>query len=178
MTIRELEQLMLQYGKDILSFCIHLSGNVADGEELYQEVFLKALDKLPAIHVEENPKSYLLGIAVKIFYSEKRKVTRRNNIVPITDYNGFSDDMTVPYEDNNDIEVCIIKQEEKELVRKSVHELPSKYKAVILLFYMEELTLEEISKLLKIPKGTVASRLHKAKEILKNRLEDYYEYKY
>lgn len=59
-------------------------------------------------------------------------------------------------------------------MQKAVHELPEKYKTVILLFYMEELSLEEIAKLLDIPKGTVASRLHKAKNILKSRLEDYY----
>lgn len=62
MTIRELEQFIVQYGKDIFSFCVHLTGNVTEGEELYQEVFFKAMDKLTVICADANPKSYLLGM--------------------------------------------------------------------------------------------------------------------
>lgn len=175
MTIRELEQLVTEYGRDILSFCIHLTGNEPEGEELYQELFLKAMDKLPSIRTDENPKSYLLGMAIKIFYAEKRKLARRNNIMPISAYEDFEENSKVQIEGRNVTEDRYIEQEEKLLVQKAVHELPEKYKIVILLFYMEELSLEEIKKLLKIPKGTVASRLHKAKSILKKRLEVYYE---
>mgnify|MGYP003343039045 CR=1 FL=1 len=74
MTIRELEYLMNQYGKDILSFCIHICGSVSEGEELYQEVFLMAMDKLSSIHNDYNPKSYLLGIAVKTYHAQRRKI--------------------------------------------------------------------------------------------------------
>lgn len=168
MTIRELEQLITTYGKDILSFCVHLSGNVSDGEELYQEVFFKAMNKLPFIQINQNPKSYLLGMAIKIFYAEKRKMVRRNDLVPTLVYDDAIENETACMED------CFVEQENKMIVQKAVHELPEKYRTVILLFYMEELSLQEIARLLHIPKGTVASRLHKAKNILRDRLEDYY----
>lgn len=95
MTIRELEQLVTEYGRDILSFCIHLTGNESEGEELYQELFLKAMDKLPSIRTDENPKSYLLGMAIKIFYAEKRKLARRNNIMPVSAYEDFEENSKV-----------------------------------------------------------------------------------
>lgn len=168
MTIHELEQLIVQYGKDILSFCVHLSGSVSEGEELYQEVFFKAMSKLPSIQANQNPKSYLLGMAIKIFYAEKRKIIRRNELVPTLVYDDAIENETACMEDS------FVEQENKIMVQRAVQELPEKYRTVVLLFYMEEFSLQEIAKLLHIPKGTVASRLHKAKSILRDKLEDYY----
>lgn len=169
MTIRELEQFIVQYGKDIFSFCVHLTGNVTKGEELYQEVFFKAMDKLTVIRADANPKSYLLGMAVKLCHAEKRKAARRQSIVPITESDEVWEDRAV-----TSMEEQILEQEGRGLVQKAVRELPPKYKTVILLFYMEDMPLKEIAKVLEIPKGTVASRLHKAKDMLKGRLEGYY----
>ena len=64
-----------------------------------------------------------------------------------------------------------MKEEQLELLRKCVDNLPEKQRQVITLFYAGELSLEEISKVLKIPKGTVKSRLHKAKEELRKEME-------
>lgn len=50
--------------------------------------------------------------------------------------------------------------------------LEDKFKIPIIMYYTAELSLEEISKALKIPKGTVKSRLHKARQIIKKELED------
>lgn len=174
MTIRELEKLMYEYGKDILSFCIHLTGNISEGEELYQEVFLKAMDKLSSIQADNNPKSYLLGMALKIYNGEKRKYARHEKIVPMSDYNEYIEETVSVPDDNATTENRILEDEEKQIVNSAVCALPEKYKTVILLYYMEDLQLEQIAKILHVPKGTVASRLHKAKDILKQRLEDYY----
>ena len=65
----------------------------------------------------------------------------------------------------------VVKEEQLELLRKCVDNLPEKQRQVITLFYAGELSLEEISKVLKIPKGTVKSRLHKAKEELRKEME-------
>ena len=55
-----------------------------------------------------------------------------------------------------------------------MNKLPDKYKIPILLFYMEGLSLTEISQILKLPGGTVKTRIHRAKKNLKQKLEDSY----
>lgn len=50
--------------------------------------------------------------------------------------------------------------------------LPDKYKIPILLFYMEELSIADISGMLDLSEGTIKSRIHRAKKILKQKLED------
>ena len=62
MTIQELEQCIALYGKDIYSFCAHLTNNRESAEDLYQDTFLEAIKKITDIRYRDNPKSYLLSI--------------------------------------------------------------------------------------------------------------------
>lgn len=56
MTIQELEQFIATYGTDIYSFCVYLTGNRPEAEELYQDTFLKTLELLDKIQKDGNPK--------------------------------------------------------------------------------------------------------------------------
>ena len=82
MTIQELEQFIATYGTDIYSFCVYLTGNRPEAEELYQDTFLKTLELLDKIQKDGNPKSYLLSVAIRIWKNRNRKINRRNSIAP------------------------------------------------------------------------------------------------
>ena len=79
----ELEQCIQQYGKDIYSFCKHLTCNVHEADELYQDTFLKAVELQSKISWQDNPKSYLLSITVRLWKNRRRKTAWRNRIAPI-----------------------------------------------------------------------------------------------
>ena len=70
------------------------------------------------------------------------------------------------------METKIIKKIEGESILKKVMSLPEQYKDVILLYYYEEFSTVEIADILKIPEGTVRSRLYRGRQMLKNILED------
>ncbi|SOY32788.1 ECF RNA polymerase sigma factor SigW [Acetatifactor muris] len=57
------------------------------------------------------------------------------------------------------------------MVRQAVDKLPERLKLVVLLFYMEELSVKQTAEILKIPAGTVLSRLYQARKTLKKELE-------
>ena len=63
-------------------------------------------------------------------------------------------------------------RERDESIRLAVDRLPEKLRIVVLLFYMEDLSTAQIAETMKIPAGTVLSRLHRARRILKKELED------
>ena len=65
----------------------------------------------------------------------------------------------------------MMKKEMQKEVRNAVDRLPDKMKVTVLLFYMEERSVEQIAGILHIPRGTVKSRLHQARRILKRELE-------
>lgn len=170
MTKTDLENCIWEYGKDIYSFCRNLTLNLQEADDLYQDTFLKAVERMEEIDWEKNPKSYLLSVALRLWKNKKRKYAWRNriaNMLSLTDELDLDDEKTPMFSPENEI----LKKEETDLVRQAVNELPEKLKIVILLYYMEDLPVAQIAYILKIPIGTVKSRMHQAKKILEQELE-------
>lgn len=65
----------------------------------------------------------------------------------------------------------LLHTEEKNYVNRAIENLKDKYKIVIIMYYTADMSIDEISKSLIIPKGTVKSRLHKARNLIKDELE-------
>lgn len=170
MTIQELERCIQLYGKDIYSFCMHLTKEKGSADDLYQDTFLEATKKLEAIRYEDNPKSYLLSIAIRLWHNRVRKLAWRNRIVPQTADTEPEQEMC----DCPDMSESIVADEEKHMLWKAIDRLDDRYRIPLLLYYMEEQSVAAIAKLLAIPEGTVKSRLHKARKLLEKELEDYY----
>lgn len=165
MTIQELEQFITEYGKDIYSFCIYLTGDRHLADDLYQDTFLEALSKLENIQGSYNPRSYLLSISVNLWNNRKRKYRNRTRLKAefLKDEEKYLPDIC---ED-------IVYEERRKKVIEAVLGLKKNYRIPVLLYYMEDMDIREISGVLRIPEGTVKSRLYKARNLLKNRLKEY-----
>ncbi|MBP3233552.1 MAG: RNA polymerase sigma factor [Eubacterium sp.] len=162
-----IEKYIEEYGKDIYSFCMYLTKNRFDADDLYQQTFLVAYEK-GSIDSDKNPKSYLITIAVNIWNNQIRKTMWRRKKADIIQYD---EDALERIEDKDgSIEEELIDKEEKNRIRKIVDTLPDNMRIVILMFYMEDMSIEDIAAALKIPAGTVKSRLFKAKKILKEKM--------
>ena len=162
-----IEKYIEEYGKDIYSFCMYLTKNRFDADDLYQQTFLVAYEK-GSIDSDKNPKSYLITITVNIWNNQIRKTMWRRKKADIIQYD---EDALERIEDKDgSIEEELIDKEEKNRIRKIVDTLPDKMRIVILMFYMEDMSIEDIAAALKIPAGTVKSRLFKAKKILKEKM--------
>lgn len=170
MTKTELETCIAEYGKDIYSFCRHIAGSLQEADDLYQDTFLTATEKYPLIDSSQNPKSYLLSVAVRIWKNKKRKYAWRNRIAAISPLaEGSGKETADPLHPS--LEEQLIQKEENTLIRQAVEQLPDRLKLPVLLFYMEDRTVAQIAGILKIPAGTVKSRLHQARSRLKQELE-------
>lgn len=176
MTRQQLERCIEEHGKAIYSFCRHLAGNLQEAEDLYQDTFLSAVELSDRIDYESNPKSYLLSVAVHIWQNRKRKFAWRKRIAdmrPIVDERDEESSGTTDLSP----EEQIIDREQAEIVQKAVHALPERLRIVVLLFYIEELSTAQIAAMMRIPKGTVLSRLHQARKLLKRELEEVFDEK-
>lgn len=171
MTNQELEELIAQEGKNIYSFCLQLTGSKLTADELYQDTFLRATEKRNTLQVDGNMKSYLLSVALMLWKNQKRKFAWRNRIAPVE---MFREETGEAMGEAEDVLQDVLKEEQCKLVRKAVNSLPDKYRIPILLYYMEEMTVSEVAKVLKIPPGTVKSRLSNARKCLESELEVYY----
>lgn len=171
MTRQQFIELIERDGKAVYSFCCMLAGCREDGEELYQETMLSAVEHCRNIDSSLNPKSYLMGTALKLYQGKRRKNLRRQSIAPMGELTQELEIMLG--DDSPGPEERAIKQEQCMAVRQEVQKLPEKLRVVVYLYYTAQLSLEEIAFNLHIPEGTVKSRLHKARALLRKRLEVY-----
>ena len=116
-----IESLVNEHGKDIYNFCRRLTYSEFDAEELYQDTFLKAMDAADRIDAENNPKSYLLSIAVSLWNNKKRKYARRNRIAPTESMD--SEDSAEVVSNDNTPEEELLKKELCQTVNKCINEL-------------------------------------------------------
>ncbi|HIU49049.1 MAG TPA: sigma-70 family RNA polymerase sigma factor [Candidatus Avimonoglobus intestinipullorum] len=129
--------------------------NTANAEDICQDVFCKFLQKGSEIRNEASIKAWLIRVTI-------------NSCKSIFRSGWFK--KTVPLEEELEFD-----QQEKSDVYYAMLELPQKYRAVIHLFYYEELTVREIAEVLQVKESTVRSQLHRGRELLKELLKGGYE---
>lgn len=176
MTVQELEQCIDTYGSEIYSFCKQMTGSVQGGEELYQDTFMKAMELAAKVDMNNNPRSYLLSIAIRLWKNKKRKVAWRRRIAgedSLDDENGILEEASNRSQEDSSLspEDAFLHQEQQDMLRKCIAQLPDKYRMLLYLYYTAEMSVGEISQCIKIPQGTVKSRLYQAREMLRKKLE-------
>ena len=165
-----LEHYIEAYGTDIYSFCIRLTQNREQAEELYQDTFLAMCEK-EDWKEEGNVKSYLLGITIKLWQNRKRKFAWRKRIaaeIPVSKEQGLE-----AFSADENLEQHMVSKEEQEAVWKAVYKLPEQLRIVIRLYYMEDFKVAEIAEKLSLSISNVKSKLMRARRYLKQELEDF-----
>ncbi|MDE7425268.1 MAG: RNA polymerase sigma factor [Lachnospiraceae bacterium] len=169
MDMIQLEQCINEYGKEIYSFCSQITRNRQEAEDLYQDTFLKALELGEKIDYRRNPKSYFVSIALRIWKNRKRKFAWRKRIAGTVEL--VEEAVSEESGKEGSAEDIVLEKEWKEEVKKAVDRLDEKYRIPVYLFYTLEFSIGQIGKIMKLPEGTVKSRLHKARKLLKQELE-------
>ncbi|SKC89277.1 RNA polymerase sigma factor [Maledivibacter halophilus] len=170
MDIADLSNLVELHGKAIYGFCHKLVKNKNDTDDLYQETFLKAMEICHKIDRDNNPKGFLISIAIGIWKNKRRKYARRQRIAPIQEFN---EDVNYEYifKDKSTLEDMVISNELRVMIQTAADKLSNKLRIPLYMYYTAEMSIQEIASALKIPQGTVKSRLYKARKALKNILE-------
>jgi RNA polymerase sigma-70 factor (ECF subfamily) len=161
------------YGKDIYNFCRQLTRNKEEADELYQDTFLRATELCYKINKENNPKSFLLSIALRLWKNQRRKFSWRNRIAAVESYRDESCYCNYPTELAESPEEELLEKEKTERIVQAVKRLREEYQSVVYLYYTAEMPIKEISVILHLPEGTVKSRLHKARNEVGKILEEY-----
>ena len=167
----QLAQIITAYGPDILRFCRITAGNSAEGDELYQDTMLILLEKRNILDASQNVKSYAISTAVKLWKNRKRKIARRLQLVPLESLEeltrrGIQTGETASPEDT------LLQKSQAKALQEMICQLPQRYRLPLQLHYSADLPVKEIAKLMKLPESTVKTRLRRAKEQLRQKLEE------
>ncbi|MDE2001674.1 MAG: RNA polymerase sigma factor [Patescibacteria group bacterium] len=162
---RSFDLLIRKYMTMVYALAYRLTGSAVDAEDITQEVFVKAWKHLKSFDQKRNFKAWLLGIThhAAIDFFRKRKDFRFSDLAAGTDESG---DTTNPENDIPDTELLPDRLAEQALARNLLEsvlpDLDPRDREILLLRYTEELTFEDIGKVLKSPLNTVKSRHRRA----------------
>ena len=160
--------LYSRYRRRIFRFAWHMSENNAMAEEITQEVFM---------HFIKNPKGYdpAKGPLPAYMYGVTRNLVR-NTLRRSPHELSITDEMLEVHEeeftDRYDVLAELTRTELLECLRKSILALPEQYREVLVLRDLEQVGHRETAELLQCSLGTVASRLHRARTLLRMRLRE------
>lgn len=153
---KEYQEIVEKYSNMVYRLAYFYTNSKYDADDIYQDVFLKYLQNKKQFENEEHKKAWLIRVTIncckKLWLSSwKRK------IIPLDDEIKFE-------------------MEENIGLYNEIKKLPKKYRVVIHLFYYEQYSVKDISKILKQKKSTIRTWLTKARKMLKNYIkeEDFY----
>jgi RNA polymerase sigma-70 factor (ECF subfamily) len=157
----------------LYNFAFHLTYDEDDANDLVQETYMKAYRFANSYVEGTNAKAWLFKILKNAFINEYRKKSKQPNKVDYEEIVSYHDQEDVQLIGTLDLREEIFQDMLGDEVTKAINTLPVDFRTVILLCDIEGFTYEEIAKIIDIPIGTVRSRLHRARQMLKELLEDY-----
>lgn len=167
------EELMPQIDA-LYNFAYHLTYNEADANDLVQEAYMKAYRFISSYEVGTNAKAWLFKILKNAFINDYRKKTKRPTQVDYEEVINFhAEENDTNYSSYLDLREEIFQGMMGDEITIAINSLDVPFRTVILLCDVEGFKYDEISKILDVPIGTVRSRLHRARNMLKERLRKY-----
>jgi len=155
-----------KYQSDLSRLCMYLCGNICDADDLYQETWIKVIQRYDKYDISRPFDKWLFAVCVNTFKDTLKLAWRKRQVQFPTSEDKELFLSSIPCEDEFDKE-----KEDYVALWESICKLPPKHRMVITLIYFKEYSQSEVAQILNIPVGTVKSRLHKAKIILKEALK-------
>jgi RNA polymerase sigma-70 factor, ECF subfamily len=159
--IETFEALALPLFDQLYNFAHWLAQNPEEAEDLVQETYTKALRGFSSYQPGTNFRAWMYRILRNTFLTSRTGLQATRTV-------SLDDDETVlTTTDSGTPEAIVIERSNQALVQDAIAELPVKFREILLLCEMEEMTYQEIAATLSVPVGTVMSRLARARAALR-----------
>lgn len=168
------ERELLPHADALSTFAYHLTYNEEDANDLVQETYLKAYRFIDKYDEGTNAKAWLFKIMKNAFINQYRKKSKRPTQVDYEEVVGYhEEEEDTSFSSYLDLRQEIYQDMMGDEITTAINALPVDFRTVILLCDIEGFKYEEIAKIVDIPIGTVRSRLHRARQMLKEKLREY-----
>ena len=157
----------------LYNFAYHLTYSEEDANDLVQEAYMKAYRFINNYEVVTNAKAWLFRILKNAFINDYRKKNKQPTKVDYEEIVNFHNEEDTNFSSYDDLRTEMFDKMMGDEVTTAINSLPVDFRTVILLCDIEGFTYEEISKIINVPIGTVRSRLHRSRNMLKEKLREY-----
>jgi RNA polymerase sigma-70 factor (ECF subfamily) len=164
-------RLIDNYKSMVYNLAYRMSNNPHEAEDISQEAFMRAYQSLAHFNPSFKFSTWLYQITLNIVRDKykKKEIDYVSLDTPIkTDDSEF---YSQPADSTNNPEQIMAQKEDAQAIQQAIYSLPLKYREVIVLRHLQDLSYIEISNILKLPQGTVKVHLYRARERLRKILE-------
>lgn len=158
------------YKDKVYQISYRMLGNRHEAEDIAQEAFIRAYINIQSYNINLKFSTWLYRITTNLCIDRIRKKKPDYYLDAeivgtegLTMYSQIPDKTPLPEDDVESLEL-------QDMIQREISRLPEKYRSVIVLKYIEELSLNEISEILNLPLGTVKTRIHRGREALRKQL--------
>ena len=155
------------------NFAYKLAMDEEDAKDLVQETYMKAFRFITSFETGTNAKAWLFRILKNSFINEYRKRSKQPAKVDYNEIESYYNSDNIQHDITVDLRSQTMQNRIGDEVTNALNSLAVDFRIVIILCDLEGFTYEEMAKILDIPIGTVRSRLHRARNLLKEKLSEY-----
>ena len=157
----------------LYNFGLRLTADPNDAEDLVQDTIVKAYRFFSSYEKGTNAKAWLFRILKNSYINNYRKKSKKPQEVDYDEVATFYETIRAERTETSDLEDKMFRELIDDDISNALDEIPEDFRTVVLLCDVEDFTYEEIANMLDVPIGTIRSRLHRGRNLLKAQLMDY-----
>lgn len=164
---------MIPHLDALYNFGLRLTSDPNDAEDLVQDTVVKAYRFFNSYEKGTNAKAWLFRILKNSYINNYRRDSKRPQQVDYDEVSSFYESIRAARTDTSDLEDQMYRDLMDDDINGALEDLPEDFRTVVLLCDVEGFTYEEIANMLDVPIGTIRSRLHRGRNLLKAQLLEY-----
>lgn len=169
------EELFGRYGSKVLNLALRITRNQEDSEEILQDVFTTVFTKIAGFEHKSQFSSWLYRVTMNASFMKIRSRNRRRSVSfeevePLTLQNWVGNRTEI-----FDLDAMSCAHELRSAIEAAMETLPLDYRAIFILRDVDGLSNESVSRVLNLSVPAVKSRLHRARVIMRERLQGHYD---
>lgn len=160
------------YQDKIYHLAYRMVGNRQEAEDIVQETFLRVFRSLDRYDEKQKFSTWIYRIGTNLAIDRLRKRKAVYSLdADVSDGEGTTDWYSMLKSEEPTPEGEVLLSETQRRIHEAIEALPKKYKSVVILKYLHDMSLQEISDVLELPVTTVKTRVHRGREFLRKKME-------
>ena len=163
------EETALVHMDSIYRSALYMTKNETDAQDLVQDTYLRAFKFFDSFEEGTNCRAWLLKILRNTFINSIRRGKRQLHVVSLTEMSEYGIELSSDFTPEDGVFGDLFNDE----IVTAMNKIPAEYRSAILLADVERLPYKEVADIMDCPIGTVMSRLHRGRKLLRENLQNY-----
>src|SRR6056297_2563934 len=170
---KDFDEEIIPHMDALYNFALRLTTDPNDAEDLVQDTIVKAYRFFSSYEKGTNAKAWMFRILKNSFINNYRKSSKKPSQVDYDEVASFYESIRAERTETSDLEDTMYRELIDDDITNALDQIPEDFRTVVLLCDVEDFTYEEIANMLDVPIGTIRSRLHRGRNLLKAQLMEY-----